>query len=564
MKKGEKMIVYSVLPRLFDNRCQTRKPGGDPMENGCGKMESFSPQALEMIRSLGTTHIWYIGMLEQATQTNYSDAGILPCHPEIVKGKAGSPYAVRDYYDVSPELATNIPNRMAEFHDLIERTHRAGMGVIMDFVPNHVAREYRSDVKPSGTKDLGEGDDPLVAFSPNNNFYYLPGKCLELDFGERSRTMMPYHEEPARATGNDRFSSHIDKEDWYETVKLNYGIDYLNGGSKHFDPLPDTWIRMRDILLFWASKGIDGFRCDMAEMVPVKFWEWAIPQIRERHSVLFIAEIYRPELYESYLQAGFDYLYDKAGMYDCLRAVICGYGSASDISRVIRQTERFADNMLYFLENHDEQRIASDFFAEDARKALPAVTIAATIGRNPFMLYFAQELGERGMDAEGFSGKDGRTTIFDYWSLDKMQRRINDGRYDTTMLSEEERLLLESYTRLLHDVCTLPSVIQGNFYDLGYANQNNPYFRPNREFAFLRHTTDEILLVAANFAPHEAEIRVIIPEHAFQTMQIKDNAAFLLTDMLSGENSIGCLTQYAPYPLHLPAYGYALHRFRPL
>ncbi|PDP49162.1 alpha-amylase family glycosyl hydrolase [Porphyromonas gingivalis] len=564
MKKSEKMIVYSVLPRLFDNRCQTRKPGGDPMENGCGKMESFSPQALEMIRSLGTTHIWYIGMLEQATQTNYSDAGILPCHPEIVKGKAGSPYAVRDYYDVSPELATNIPNRMAEFHDLIERTHRTGMGVIMDFVPNHVAREYRSDVKPSGTKDLGEEDDPLVAFSPNNNFYYLPGKCLELDFGERSRTMMPYHEEPARATGNDRFSSHIDKEDWYETVKLNYGIDYLNGGSKHFDPLPDTWIRMRDILLFWASKGIDGFRCDMAEMVPVKFWEWAIPQIRERHSVLFIAEIYRPELYESYLQAGFDYLYDKVGMYDCLRAVICGYGSASDISRVIRQTERFADNMLYFLENHDEQRIASDFFAEDARKALPAVTIAATIGRNPFMLYFAQELGERGMDAEGFSGKDGRTTIFDYWSLDKMQRRINDGRYDTTMLSEEERLLLQSYTRLLHDVCTLPSVIQGNFYDLGYANQNNPYFRPNREFAFLRHTTDEILLVAANFAPHEAEIRVNIPEHAFQTMQIKDNAAFLLTDMLSGENSIGCLTQYAPYPLHLPAYGYALHRFRPL
>lgn len=564
MKKGEKMIVYSVLPRLFDNRCQTRKPGGDPMENGCGKMESFSPQALEMIRSLGTTHIWYIGMLEQATQTNYSDAGILPCHPEIVKGKAGSPYAVRDYYDVSPELATNIPNRMAEFHDLIERTHRAGMGVIMDFVPNHVAREYRSDVKPSGTKDLGEEDDPLVAFSPNNNFYYLPGKSLELDFGERSRTMMPYHEEPARATGNDRFSSHIDKEDWYETVKLNYGIDYLNGGSKHFDPLPDTWIRMRDILLFWASKGIDGFRCDMAEMVPVKFWEWAIPQIRERHSVLFIAEIYRPELYEGYLQAGFDYLYDKAGMYDCLRAVICGYGSASDISRVIRQTERFADNMLYFLENHDEQRIASDFFAEDARKALPAVTIAATIGRNPFMLYFAQELGERGMDAEGFSGKDGRTTIFDYWSLDKMQRRINDGRYDTTMLSEEERLLLQSYTRLFHDVCALPSVIQGSFYDLGYANQNNPYFRPNREFAFLRHTTDEILLVAANFAPHEAEIRVIIPEHAFQTMQIKDNAAFLLTDMLSGENSIGCLTQYAPYPLHLPAYGYALHRFRPL
>ncbi|WP_304298289.1 alpha-amylase family glycosyl hydrolase [Porphyromonas gulae] len=563
MKKDKKVIIYSVLPRLFDNRCQTRIPGGDITDNGCGKMEGFSPQALEMIRSLGTTHIWYIGMLEQATQTNYGDAGILPCHPDIVKGKAGSPYAIRDYYDVSPELATNIPDRMTEFLDLIERTHRAGMGVIIDFVPNHVAREYRSDVKPPGTKDLGEGDDPLWAFSPNNNFYYLSGQRLDLYLREERHTPS-YREEPARATGNDRFSSHVGKEDWYETVKLNYGIDYLNGGSKHFDPIPDTWIRMRDILLFWASKGVDGFRCDMAEMVPVEFWEWVIPQVREKHSDLFIAEIYRPELYESYLQAGFDYLYDKVGMYDCLRAVICGYGSASDISGAVRQTERFADNMLYFLENHDEQRIASDFFAGDARKALPAVTIAATIGRNPFMLYFAQELGERGMDAEGFSGKDGRTTIFDYWSLDKMQRRINGGLYDTTMLSEEECVLLKSYTCLLHDVCALPSVVQGNFYDLGYANQSNPYFRPDRQFAFLRHTSDEILLVVANFAPHEAEIRVNIPEHAFQTIQIKDNTAFRLTDMLTGEKGIGCLTQYAPYPLDLPAYGYALHRFRPI
>lgn len=563
MKKKEKIIIYSVLPRLFDNRSQARTPGGDLKENGCGKMEGFSLQALEMIRNLGTTHIWYIGLLEQATQTNYSHAGILTCHPDIVKGKAGSPYAIRDYYDISPELATDIPNRMAEFDDLIERTHRAGMGVIIDFVPNHVAREYQSDAKPSGTKDLGEGDDPLLAFSPNNNFYYLPEQHLHLHLGEQSRTMS-YQEEPAKATGNDRFSSHVGKEDWYETVKLNYGIDYLNGESKHFDPIPDTWIRMRDILLFWTSKGIDGFRCDMAEMVPVEFWEWVISQIRERYSVLFIAEIYRPELYEEYLHAGFDYLYDKVGMYDCLRAVICGYGSVSDISGAVRQTERFADNMLYFLENHDEQRIASDFFAGDARKALPAVTIAATIGCNPFMLYFAQELGERGMDAEGFSGKDGRTTIFDYWSLDKMQRRINGGLYDTKMLSEEERVLLKSYTCLLHDVCALPSVVQGNFYDLGYANRSNPYFRPDRQFAFLRHTSDEILLVVANFAPFDAEIRVNIPEHAFQTMQVKDNTAFLLTDMLSGENSIGCLTQYAPYPLRLPAYGYALHRFRSL
>lgn len=74
-----------------------------------------------------------------------------------------------------------------------------------------------------------------------------------------------YKEYPAKATGNNRFDAYPNINDWYETVKLNYGIDYQNGNTPHFNPIPDTWTKMLDILLFWAGKNIDGFRCDMAE-----------------------------------------------------------------------------------------------------------------------------------------------------------------------------------------------------------------------------------------------------------------------------------------------------------
>ena len=317
-QKTDKMIIYQVFTRLFGNNRIPTRVNGSIHDNGCGKMADFTTKALNEIKKLGATHIWYTGIIEHATQTSYADSGITPDHPAVVKGKAGSPYAIKDYYDVDPDLATKVPNRKQEFQNLVNRTHKAGLKVIIDFVPNHVARQYHSDAKPQGVTDLGENDDTHLAFSPQNNFYYVPGTPLQGHIDLHQNAPTAYEEMPAKATGNDRFDAWPAQNDWYETVKLNYGVDYLGGRSCHFDPVPDTWVKMRDILLYWAATGIDGFRCDMAEMVPVAFWHWAIPQVKEAHpALIFIAEVYNPGEYRNYIHEGhFDYLYDKVGLYD--------------------------------------------------------------------------------------------------------------------------------------------------------------------------------------------------------------------------------------------------------
>src|ERR1035437_8141951 len=313
-----KIIIYQVLPRLFGNEITTNKQNGTIQENGCGKFNSFTTRALKEIKSLGITHVWYTGVIEHATQTDYSAFGIRKDHQGVVKGKAGSVYAIKDYYDVDPDLAENVETRMTEFEALVERTHKAGMKVIIDFVPNHVARQYHSDAKPKGVTDLGENDHAEWAFSPLNNFYYITNQPFNPSF-----SVQGYSEFPAKATGNDQFTASPTQNDWYETVKLNYGVNYVEGGQKQFSPIPNTWFKMRDILLFWASKNVDGFRCDMAEMVPVEFWGWAISQVKMQYpEMLFIAEVYNPAEYRNYIANGkFDYLYDKVGLYDMLRDV---------------------------------------------------------------------------------------------------------------------------------------------------------------------------------------------------------------------------------------------------
>ena len=426
----EKVVIYQVLPRLFGNANTTRKENGSIEENGCGKLNNFSDAVLARIHDMGFTHIWYTGVIRHATQTNYSSYGIPTQHAEVVKGKAGSPYAITDYYDIDPDLAVNVNMRMTEWEELIARTHKAGMKVIMDFVPNHVAREYHSIRKPAGVRDLGEDDDKNMHFSTKNNFYYTWGD-LDLNDVRHSKPEFkayadkdaaiyePYEEKPAKATGNDRFDNRPGCNDWYETVKLNYGIDYCDAGGRsyHYEPVPNTWGKMTDILLYWASKGVDGFRCDMAEMVPTAFWSYATQILKSRYpEIIVIGEVYDPSQYRNYVKAGFDYLYDKVGMYDCLRGVIRGKRPASSITHEWQEVDDIRDHMLYFLENHDEQRIASDFFCGDAMKAIPAAAMSLFFQKNPFMLYSGQEFGERGMDKEGFSGVDGRTTIFDYWS----------------------------------------------------------------------------------------------------------------------------------------------------
>lgn len=555
------MVIYQVFPRWFGNMNTSLIKNGTKADNGVGKFSDFTPLALAKIKELGITHVWYTGVIEHATKTDYTAYQIRKDHAAVVKGNAGSPYAIKDYYDIDPDLADDVQTRMDEFEALVRRTHEAGMKVIIDFVPNHVAREYHSDAKMSYIEDLGQRDDVTKAFDPNNNFYYIPGSTLSLPFGAQQEDF-DYGEFPAKVTGNDCFGAYPSRNDWYETVKLNYGVDYLNGRSKHFDPTPNTWIKMLDILNFWASKGVDGFRCDMAEMVPVEFWGWVIPRVKQLYDVCFIAEVYNPAEYRNYIWNGhFDYLYDKVGLYDTVRAVMCNQTSASHISGCWQSVEGIQQNMLNFLENHDEQRVASDFFAGDARPGVPGMIISALMNTNPVMIYSGQELGEPGMDEEGFSGRDGRTTIFDYWSLESLRNWNNNGAFDGAKLTEEQLQLRETYGKILNIAKSEPIVANGIFYDLMYANQNNPYFNSHRQFAFMRRYENEVLLVVVNFDKAEQTVRVSVPDEVFKALDFEENKAATLTDLMTGEQTISTLTIAWPYQVTIPAYSGRILKF---
>ena len=539
---NNKIIIYQVFTRLYGNRNTTRKEWGTIEDNGSGKFDDFNESTLKHIKDMGISHVWFTGVIRHATQTDYSAYGIPKQHPAVVKGKAGSPYAICDYYDVDPDLATNVDKRMKEFEALIRRTHKAGLKVIIDFVPNHVARQYESIAKPKGVIDLGADDNTNDGFNPQNNFYYCPGCKLEPYFD-----IQDYVEEPAKSTGNDHFDNHPGINDWFETVKLNYGKDYWTGFG-HFDPIPDTWKKMTDILLFWAKKGVDAFRCDMAEMVPVAFWAWAIEKVKAAYpDIKFIGEVYNPSEYRNYIGAGFNYLYDKVGMYDTMRAIICGQAPATTITYAWQQTDDINDHMLYFLENHDEQRVASDFFAGDAKKGIPGLVASVLMRSNPFMLYAAEEYGERGMDKEGFSGCDGRTTIFDYWSIDTLCRAAN------SKLRKSEQQIYDIHEKVMQ-IARTEKAVDGDTYDLMYVNPASESFNPEKHFAFLRKKDDEILLVVCNFNDKKDSISVNIPKHAFEWFNIPEKK-YEAKDLLTDEKKQLTLKADTGIKMTVPAYG---------
>ena len=548
----EKAIIYQIFTRLFGNTNTTRKHNGTLTDNGCGKLNAFTPAVLRRIKELGATHVWYTGVIRHATTTDYTRYGIPRQHPAVVKGNAGSPYAITDYYDIDPDLATNVEKRMNEFESLVKRTHKAGLKMIIDFVPNHVARQYKSTAKPKGIADFGENDNTGMQFSPQNNFYYCPEQSFAADIDLYHGEELPYEEFPAKATGNDCFGNRPGRNDWYETVKLNYGVDYCDAGgvSTHFSPTPDTWKKMLDILLFWAGKGVDAFRCDMAEMVPSAFWQWVTTEVRKKHhNVKFIGEVYNPGRYREYINAGFDYLYDKVGMYDSMRDVVCGHRSATDITRQWQTNDDIADHMLYFLENHDEQRIASDFFAGDARKGIPALMTSALMRTNPFMLYAGQEYGERGMDEEGFSGRDGRTTIFDYWSVDSLIHGYSSRR----QLTKEEKSIEATYKKVLNIATSENAVTEGKFFDLMYVNPTSADFNADRQYVFLRSNEDDLMIVLANFSDENSDCKVNIPQHAFNYLNLKQGI-MEGTDLLNGEKITITLSDTDPLNLSVEAW----------
>lgn len=552
-------VIYQLLPRLFANFNEHCVPDGTIQQNGSGKLNDITPRVLKGIKELGVTHVWYTGVIEHAHATDYSSYGIAPHNPRVIKGKAGSPYAITDYYDIDPDLAVDVEKRMDEFEALVKRTHAAGLKVIIDFVPNHVGRQYHSDAKPTGIEDFGVGDDPEYFFKDTNDFYYIPMQQFSPTFntGEEGD---PYIEFPAKASGNDCFTAFPGRNDWYETVKLNYGIDY-GDGSRHFDPIPGVWFKMLHILRFWAAKGVDAFRCDMAFMVPSEFWHWVIPQVKERYpNIKFIAEIYDVALYRDFIgYCHFDYLYDKVNLYDTLRGIECSDFSAARLTGCWQALEGIAPHMLNFLENHDEQRFASEFYATDAERVLPSLVMATMMSTGPVMIYAGQELGERGMGAEGFSGLDGRTTIFDYWTIPTVARWIDGGKCTDDRLTAKERRLRGLYAHVLKLCNGEKALCEGGFFDLMYVNYQNPTLNPHRQFVFLRHASDATLLIAVNFDRHACHLEVNVPLHAFEYLGLKPGQ-YAAVDLLTGREDTKTLSFDEPFVTEVAAHGAVVWR----
>ncbi len=546
-----KVVVYQLMTRLFGNKKTTNKSFGTIDENGVGKFSDIDLNALNGIKELGVTHVWYTGVLEHAVLTDYTKFNIPLDDADVVKGRAGSPYAIKDYYDVNPDLANDVPQRISEFEALIGRTHAADLKVIIDFVPNHVARAYKSDAKPQDVKDLGQDDDKTQAFSAKNNFYYLPGQSFQVpkQYNSLGSNSFPtkdgkFDETPAKVTGNDQFTAAPGVNEWFETVKLNYGVDIQNNRTNHFDPVPDTWTKMKDILLFWAGKNVDGFRCDMAEMVPVEFWEWAIPQVKAvKPEIIFIAEIYNPAQYKNYIEKGkFDLLYDKVELYDLLRLGFYKPGgrSTSEINAVIQNhiTQGISDKMLHFLENHDEQRIASNQFAGDPWRGIPAMVVSALIDKGATMIYFGQEVGEPGNGAEGFQTEDGRTTIFDYWGIPEHQKWMNNGKFDGGQLSPEQKQLRQFYADLLNIAAKNPAIVQGKYMDITASNQAAGNFG-NNVHAFIRYHENEKLLIVATFNDKIQPVKIQLPPDAVAELALGSPENFIARDMLWREAEVG-------------------------
>lgn len=519
-----------MLPRLWGNDTTDVRKNGSLAENGTGRFSDIDEATLGYLKWLGCTHVWYTGILRHSSQVSVGDC--VSSHPQFVKGNAGSPYAICDYYDVNAYLADVPEERMNEYEALIGRTHDAGLRVIMDFVPNHVSRDYGKSGFLPGHPLLGGDDDKSVHWKAENDFFYYPGQCLKLPVAV-PEGMSPYVECPAMATGNNCYNPEPGINDWYETVKINYGDSHTS-----------TWDKMFDIIDYWAGKGVDGFRCDMVELVPPEFFKWLISKAKAKYpSLIFIAEVYKKELYREYIKnIGFDFLYDKSGLYDTLRTVVEKnvnddgmpvelWQSATGITRNWQFLGDLQPYMLNFLENHDEQRFASDYFGKDAHDTFAPLYVSLFLNTAPFMIYFGEEIGERGMDEEGFSGCDGRTTIFDWWSISSIRRLrkvISSGEYRSLSadrlveagLKKEEAEVFVRFAEAVRTAASDEAVRKGTTYDLCYCNMSSDGFDKNRHFAYLRDYEEHTLLIAANFSGHDALMKLTLPEHAFEWMGI--------------------------------------------
>ena len=565
--EGVRPVIYQLMVRTFGNTNETRKPHGTLLENGCGKFADLSDVALESLKETGFTHLWLTGVLEQASGTAYPNR---PADdPNILKGLAGSPYAIRDYFDVCPDYAVNPDKRIEEFKECLERCHKHGMKVFIDFVPNHVARSYGSDVRPD--LSFGEEDDRSVFFDRDNHFFYLQpdhpggGPPLKLPTGGMPgcNGLFAPETEFGRVTGNNVVSWEPSIHDWYETVKLNYGHDFTTGrDTSHLpgplaspDEVPRTWRTMDEILGYWQEMGVDGFRVDMAHMVPMEFWRWVVKRCRDRDAkVYFFAEAYDNDpakltdghVLDGLLDAGFDAVYDDPS-YDVLEGIYDSGKWANDLDPLTFTGKRFHRSLRYAA-NHDEVRLASpkEWGGVGMKVGKPVSTVLFAMGRGPVMAYHGQLVGEPAEGVAGFSGDGSRTTIFDYWSMPEFVKWVNGGKFDGGRLSDDQKALREWYGKLIQ-ATQVPAFTAGQFYGLNHANRDNPTFgRIGDEgasghwlYTCLRRDkkTGDAFLVVANF--HSSEtlrgVRIQIPEDARMFLVRSGNEEWEFTDRLDSD-----------------------------
>lgn len=399
-----KKIIYQVMTRLWDG----------------GKMSGWDGPSFAYLKTLGVDYVWYTGIPRHSTGKDF------------VKGDPGCPYSITDWMDVNPYLADVPDDRLAEFDALVARTHAAGLKCILDFIPNHVARDYRGGIRHHNWCD----------------------------------------------------------GDWTDTFKINWD-----------DPRTlETCVR---VLQFWAARGADGFRFDMAELVPASQLRELISRVRAKYpELLMVAEVYIKDNYRMFLDyVGFDLLYDKSGSYDILRNIVCCGGSARQLTWNWQWLGEMQPKMLNFLENHDEQRIASREFAGSAGRCYSALAFSALYNNASFMLYFGQEVGE-----DASEGDCGRTSIFN-WCDPAHVRRLNAHIGAGTPLPEEDAAVLSRYREIL-SYAKLPAFSCGKTWDLCYCQDTQ--FDRDGCFAFLRYDSASAYVVLCNFTavPREMEIRI--------------------------------------------------------
>ncbi|MBL7885617.1 MAG: alpha-amylase [Flavobacterium sp.] len=567
----KKKVVYQVFTRLFGNTNTTNKPWGTLEENGVGKFNDFTDKALQEIKKLGVTHIWYTGVPHHALVRDYTNIGISNDDPEVVKGRAGSPYAVKDYYNVNPDLAVNPANRLQEFEALIARTHKNGLQLLIDIVPNHIARKYEGKNNPKGVRDFGADDDTSVEYARNNNFYYIPGQAFQVPTSDNYKPLNgesnpmidgKFSENPAKWTGNGSRLAKPDINDWYETVKVNYGV--RPDGSKDFPELPagydkksykehyafwkdkdvpSSWKKFKDIALYWTAKGVDGFRYDMAEMVPYEFWSYMNSAIKMKNPNAFLlAEVYNPNEYRNYIRLGkMDYLYDKVETYDYLKDVIRGKKNPDGLSAIQNNMKDIEHHMLHFLDNHDEQRLACADFAGSGERGKPLMVVSALMSSSPTMIYFGQEVGEAGTIDGGF-GKPTRTSIFDYVGVPNHQRWMNNKQFDGGQLSSSEKDLRDFYKRLLN--FTIKSdALMGQFQEIQTVNRQQTANYGENVYSFVRWSASEKLIVVSNISPdNESTFSLQIPSDVVKIWKLKDGN-YTVKDQLYGNSFTLKVTQ---------------------